>query len=116
MIMYEARFGKVIIANEFFAKLIGNAVSSCYGVAGMVAKGTQWWKTLVTRKNYADTGIQISGDINSVCVDLHIKVTYGVNINAIADSIVGKVKYTVEDATGIVVDKVNIHIDGIKAE
>ncbi|OJU16619.1 MAG: hypothetical protein BGN88_01220 [Clostridiales bacterium 43-6] len=116
MIMYETRYGKVTISNEFFAKLIGNAVSQCYGVAGMVAKGTQWWRTILTRKHYPDTGIQISGDINSVCVDLHITVIYGLNINAIADSIVGKVKYTVEDATGIIVDKVNVHIDGMKAE
>jgi len=116
MIMYETRFGKVVIANEFFARLIGNAVSSCYGVSSMVAQGKQWWRTALTRKNYADTGIIISGDINSICVDLHITVTYGVNMNAIANSIVGKVKYTVEDATGIIVDKVNIHIDGMKAE
>ena len=46
----------------------------------------------------------------------HLVVTYGVNINAIAKSIVSKVKYTVEDSTGIVVEKVIVHIDGMKSE
>ena len=38
------------------------------------------------------------------------------NINAIAKSIVHKVKYTVEETTGITVDKVTVRVDGIKAE
>ena len=116
MIRYETRYGSVIIANEYFAKLIGNAVSSCYGVSSMVAKGTQWWRSKLTKQEFADTGIIIRGNINHINVDLHITVTYGVNINAIAKSIVNKVKYTVEDATGIIVDTVTVHVDGMKSE
>ena len=39
MIRYETRLGSVEISNEYFAKLIGNAVASCYGVRAMVPKG-----------------------------------------------------------------------------
>ena len=113
MISYETRLGTITISNEYFAKLIGHAVSSCYGVAGMVAKGTQWWREFFSRREFADKGILVRGNCQSVNVDLHIVVTYGVNINAIAKSIVHKVKYTVEDATGITVDKVTVHIDGM---
>ena len=63
-----------------------------------------------------DKGITVKGDIDTITVDLHIVVCYGVNINAIADSIVHNVKYTVEEATGIKVKKVTVHIDGIKTE
>ena len=41
MVAYETKLGSVCISNTFFAKLIGQAVSSCYGVSGMVAKGTE---------------------------------------------------------------------------
>ena len=41
MVAYETKLGSVCISNTFFAKLIGQAVSSCYGVSGMVAKGGQ---------------------------------------------------------------------------
>ena len=95
MIAYETRIGTISIANSFFAKLIGHAVSSCYGVAGMVAKGPQKWKEFFLRHSEADKGIRVRGDLNSITVDLHIVVTYGVNINAIAKSIVHNVKYTV---------------------
>ena len=37
MITYETRLGKVEIAIDYFARLIGDAVTSCYGVSSMVA-------------------------------------------------------------------------------
>lgn len=42
-------------------------------------------------------------------------VTYGVNISAIVQSIIHKVRYTVEDATGMEVAKVNVYVDGMRA-
>jgi uncharacterized alkaline shock family protein YloU len=116
MIAYETKNGTISVSNAFFAKLIGHAVSSCYGVSGMVAKGNQRIRELVTRRKRPDTGIRVRGDVSSIVVDLHIIVTYGVNINAIANSIVHNVKYTVEEATGIEVRKVTVHIDGMKTE
>ena len=47
-------------------------------------------------------------------IDLHIAVTYGVNISAIVKSIVNKVRYTVEEATGLQVAKVNVFVDDMK--
>ena len=115
MISYETRYGTVTISDEYFARLIGSAVSSCYGVSSMVAKGTQRLREIFARLDYPDKGIHVKGDTKALTVDLHIMVTYGVNINAIAKSIVSKVKYTVEDATGITVTKVIVHVDGMKA-
>ncbi len=116
MIHYQTRFGVVTVSNEYFAKLIGNAVVSCYGVSSMVATGTQWWRSKLSKKEYIDTGINVSGDINQINVDRHITVMFGVNINAIAQSIVHKVKYVVEESTGISVNNVTVHVDGIDNE
>ncbi len=114
MIAYETRIGTVNISNSYFSKLIGKAVTSCYGVAGMVAVGKQRLLQAVTRSEYADKGIRVRGNMDSIIVELHIVVTYGMNINAIAKSIINKVKYTVFESTGIEVEKVIVRIDGIK--
>lgn len=115
MISYETRIGTVKVSSEYFAKLIGRAVTSCFGVVGMVpAGGKQRLTQIISRNERLDKGVVVSGDINSITVDLHIVVTYGMNINAIAKSIMNKVKYTVLEATGIKVEKVTIRVDGIK--
>jgi len=46
-------------------------------------------------------------------VDLHVTVTSGLNISAIVRSIVNRVSYTVEGATGLPVKKVNVFVDGM---
>ena len=114
MVAYETKLGSVCISNTFFAKLIGQAVSSCYGVSGLVAKGSQRIKNILKRGKMIDKGIIVQGDIESINVELHIVVAYGININAIANSIVHNVKYTVKEATGIDVKKVIVHVDAMQ--
>lgn len=115
MISYETRIGKITLSNSYFSKLIGRAVTSCFGVVGMVPHGgKQRFLGVVSKKDRLDTGVFVNGDLNSITVDLHIVVTYGMNINAIAKSIMHKVKYVVYEATGLKVSKVRIRVDGIK--
>lgn len=115
MIAYETRLGKINISEGYLSKLIGNEVTSCFGVVGMVPSGSrQRILGKISKTEPVDTGIKVIGDANSVKVELHIVVTYGMNINAIAASITEKVKYIVKEATNINVDKVIVKIDGIK--
>ncbi len=115
MIAYETRLGKIDISEGYLSKLIGNEVTSCFGVVGMVPKGSkQLIFSKLSKDEPIDTGIKVSGDADRVKVEIHIVVTYGMNINAIAASITEKVKYIVKNTTGITVDKVIVKIDGIK--
>ena len=115
MITYETRLGKISICEEYLSKLIGNEVTSCFGVVGMVpSTNKQKLFNKLSKNEQLDTGIKVIGNTDSISVELHIVVTYGMNINAIAASITEKVKYIVKEATGIEVEKVIVKIDGIK--
>ena len=61
-----------------------------------------------------DKGVKVRYVGGGLVIDLHIAVTYGVNISAIVKSIVNKVRYTVEEATGFQVAKVNVFVDDMK--
>ena len=55
MITLENHLGTIEISQEYFSNLIGHAVSSCYGVAGMVKTGAkQGIRSLLFRRTYAD--------------------------------------------------------------
>ena len=62
-----------------------------------------------------DKGVTIQSKDKQLIVNLHISVTFGTNIAAIADSISNKVRFAVEEATGITVSKVNVFIDGMNS-
>ncbi len=117
MIRIENRYGTIEVSQEYFSYLVGNAVSSCYGVAGMVRSGPkQGLRSMLSRRVYADDGVRVRGEGDRLVVDIHITVIYGMNIAEIAKSIVNKVRYSVEEATGLTVKKVNVFVDGMKPE
>lgn len=116
MVKIENHLGNIEIDEDYFSDLIGHTVTSCFGVSGMANSGaTQGIRSFFFRgKNYLDQGVQVKSAGSELLIDLHIVVTYGVNISAIADSIVNKVRYTVEQSTGLTVNKVNVFVDGMK--
>lgn len=116
MIKIENYLGVIEIHQHYFSELIGETVISCFGVAGMANSGTtQDIRSIIfRRKNYLDKGVSVKAENGDLVIDLHIIVTYGVNISTIVDSITNKVRYTVEQATGLQVKKVNVFVDGMK--
>ena len=121
MIKYENQNGYIEITKSYFAKLVGNAAQSCFGVTRMVnSNPVQSIKSAIINRveraselDNSNQGVVIKSVNGALVVDLSIAVSYGVNINAIADSIVNKVRYTIESATDLKVSEVNVHIEGI---
>lgn len=115
MIAYETRLGKVNISEAYLSKLIGHEVTSCFGVVGMVPRGgKQKIFNKLSKEEKPDTGIKVLGDDENLEIELHIVVTFGMNISAIAKSITEKVEYVIKEAIGIDVKKVTVKVDGIK--
>ena len=105
--------GIITISNEVIATVAGDAATRCYGVVGMRPHGIRKIVDKFVKQDPVKSSVKVTGDINSVNVELHIVVTYGMNISAIAKSIVNKVKYVIFESTGIKVNKVTVKIDGI---
>lgn len=117
MIKFENPNGYIEITNNYFEKLVGQVAQSCFGVTGMVNSGTmQSLKSIISSKTDKDNynrGVCIKSINGSLVIDLHIAVSYGVNINAIANSITNKVRYSVETVTDLKVSKINVYVDAI---
>jgi uncharacterized alkaline shock family protein YloU len=117
MIKIDKPNGYIEITNNYFANLVGNAAQSCFGVTGMVNSNPyQSIKSAIknkTSRDNNDQGVIVKSVNGTLAIDLHISVSYGVNINAIVESIVNKVRYTVEQATSLNVSKVNVYIDAL---
>ena len=120
MIKYENPNGYIEITNNYFSRLVGNAAQSCFGVTRMVnANPVQTIRSAIKSRvdgvdlDTSNQGVTIKSVNGALVVDLSIAVSYGVNINAIADSIVNKVRYTIESTTDLKVSEVHVHVEGI---
>ena len=117
MIKIENPNGYIEITNNYFANLVGRTAQSCFGVTGMVDSNAlrtikNAIKSKITNDN-SDQGVIVKSMNGELIIELHISVSYGVNVNTIVESIVNKVRYTVEEATDLKVSKVNVYIDAL---
>lgn len=109
--------GKIVLTNDFFAGLVGNAITSCYGVAGMSTAGARdSVKTMLFGNDIPEKGVVVTEEEGQLVIDLHIKVVYGVNIATIVDNIKERVSYAVEHATNLKVRRINVSVDDIITE
>ena len=114
MINLENHLGTISISDNYFANLVGNAASSCFGVVSMSDLSlTGGIISRVRKDEPINRGVRIRTVDGRLVIDMHIIVSYGVNISAIVKSIIHKVRYTVEEATGLDVAKVNVYVDKI---
>ena len=117
MIKFENPNGYIEITNAYFATLVGRAAQSCFGVTGMV-NGSAYESIVSAIKSKATgekfhQGVSGQSEDGQLQIELHISVSYGVNITAIVDSIINKVRYTVEEATDLKVNTVNVYVDAL---
>lgn len=114
MVKTNTPLGSLEITNNALATIVGVAATSCYGVVGMAAKNAKEGLVQLVFKDNYDKGVRVVMGAEGLVVDLHIVVLYEINIPAITDSIVHKVKYKVEELTGFEVSCVNIFVDDLK--
>lgn len=113
MIKLQNPLGSICLGGNFFAELVSTAAQSCYGVKAMAPCGpTELARNVLLDAN-PEKGVRVFRENGELCIELHIKVTYGVNIGAIVKSIIHKVKYAVEDATGLQVYRISVSVDDI---
>ena len=106
--------GIIKISQTVFAHIVGNVINNCYGVVGMASKNAaEGIVSLLKKENY-EKGVLVTADGNDIVIDVHIIVSYGVNLPAISRSIAKEVKYIVEKMTGFKVKKVNVYVDAMK--
>lgn len=111
MIRMDNHLGKIEIMGSYFANLIGHIAGECFGVAGLVnSDAAQGLRAVFSGHEVPDKGVRVRNINGKLVIDLHIAVTYGVNISEIVKSIINKVTYTVEAACGLDVAKVNVYV------
>ena len=103
----------VEISDDVVAVIAGIAVADVQGVAGM-AKGFAGGLTeaLSGKKNMAK-GIKVEITDKEAKIDVNIIVEYGSRIPDVAFEIQNRVKKAVENMTGMNVEEVNVHVQGV---
>ena len=107
--------GTIRITDEVFTLLAGDAATSCFGVKGMAGRSKEGGPLQLLRRESMSKGVVVhyNDDDDSVSLELHIGVDRGVNMAAVARSIINEVSYKLKKNTGVPVKAVDVYIDTI---
>ncbi len=106
----QSELGRITIATDAIAQIVGHTAAECYGVVGMAGKGL---KRLLTRDRLTQ-GIQVGRRGDALLLDLHVVVEYGLNLAQVAATVRSRVAYEVERLTGLQVAAVEVHIEDVR--
>ena len=114
MIGYSNEHGNVIYADEVISKIVGLATMECYGVVGMVSNSaTEGLWELMRIENLAK-GVKIEHKDEKLIIELFVMVEYGTKISVISNNIIQKVKYNVENYTGLKVAAITVNVQAVR--
>ncbi len=104
------------ISNDVVAVISGVAVSEVPGVAGMAGGFAGGITEVLSGKKNLAKGIKVEVIETQAKIDVNIIVEYGSRIPDIAFEIQNRVKKAVESMTGLNVEEVNVHVQGVNTD
>ena len=111
----ENQYGTVLIDENVIATYAGSVAVECFGIVGMAAVNVKDGLVKLLKKEHITHGIEVHvGANNEITIDFHVIIAYGVAIVTVCDNLIETVKYKVEQFTGMKVNKINIHVEGVR--
>ena len=104
------------ISSDVVAVITGVAVSEVQGVSGMSGGFAGGITEVLSGKKNLATGIKVEIDEDKAKIDVNIIVEYGSRIPDVAFEIQNRVKKSVENMTGLKVEEVNVHVQGVNTD
>ncbi len=104
------------ISNDVIAVIAGVAVSEVQGVSSMAGGFAGGISEVLSGKKNLAKGIKVEKNKATIKIDVNIIVEYGTRIPDVAFEIQNRVKTSVETMTGLTVEEVNVHVQGVNTE
>ena len=104
------------ISNDVIAVIAGVAVSEVPGVSGMAGGFAGGISEVFSGKRNLAKGIKVDATETEAKIDVNIIVEYGTRIPDVAFEIQNRVKKAVENMTGLKVEEVNVHVQGVNTD
>lgn len=114
MVGFSKENGKVHYSEEVLAKIVGLSTMECYGVVGMVSKNATEGLWELIRIEHFNKGVKIAINDDKLDIELFVMVEYGTKISVIANNIIQKVRYNVENFTGLKVASISVNVQAVR--
>jgi uncharacterized alkaline shock family protein YloU len=111
----NTHLGNIEIDKEVIEQYAGSVAVECIGIVGMASVNVTEGLVRLLKKDKITNGISATvNSANSLTLDFHVIIAYGVSIHTVTENLISNVKYKVEKFTGLKVKKINIFVEGVR--
>ncbi len=112
----ENKLGIITIDNEVLASIAGISAMECYGLVGMSTKSTASGLVDILKRENMSKGVKVYTENDEISIELFIVVEFGIRISTVAKNIIEKVKYNIENLSGLKIKNISINVQGVRVE
>lgn len=106
--------GSIYYSVDVLSNIVGISTMECYGVVGMASKNASDGIWEILKGENLSKGVKINSKNDNLNIELYIIVEYGTKVSVIANNIIQKVKYNVENITGLKVSSITVNVQGVR--
>jgi uncharacterized alkaline shock family protein YloU len=106
--------GYINYSEDVVANIVGISTMECYGVVGMASKNAKDGLWELIKGESLSKGVKVHSKDNELFIELYIMVEYGTKISVIANNIIQKIRYNIENYTGIKVSSITVNVQGVR--
>ena len=105
--------GGIHVSPDAIATIAYHATLESYGVVGLAPKNiADGIVKTITRDPARGVTVRYNGE--DIDIEIHVIVEYGTRINSVAESVANTVRFHVEKALGLKVNKIDVHVAGLR--
>ena len=112
--MAETIPGKLHVANDVLADMVGHAAMECYGIVGMVAPNAADGIAKILPASRLRRGVVVNTTEEGVHVDLYVVIEYGTNISTVSRNLVDQVSFALTEYARVPLAGVEVHVQDVK--
>lgn len=108
--------GNIIIDNNVIAIIAGVSAMESYGIVGMASKNAADGIFELLKFDNLSKGIKVNTENGEINIELHVILEYGVRISTVGQNIIDRVKFNIENLTGLPVNNIEVSVEGIRVK
>jgi len=105
--------GRIEVSPIAIATIASQAVLTSYGVVGLAPKNMVDGLTNILTRDPRQ-GVEVVMQAGEITINLYIIVEYGTRIATVANSVANVVRFKVEQALGVPMGDINVHVQGLR--
>lgn len=110
----NSELGSIVIDNSVIANIAGISAMESYGIVGMASKSATDGIFELLKFENLSKGIKVNTENNQINIELHVILEYGVKISVVGQNIIERVKFNIENLTGLTIDNIEVLVEGIR--